>query len=104
MKFVALLHGINVGGNNKVAMSELKACFEKLGFNNVTTYINSGNVIFESAQQSTTTLVKMCESAIEKQFGFHIVCAIISADELVNAVRHAPKWWNNGDAKHNAIL
>lgn len=43
-KFVALLRGINVGGNKKVAMHDLKLCFEDMGFENVSTYINSGNI------------------------------------------------------------
>lgn len=47
-KYVALLRGINVGGNNKVAMPKLKECFESLGYRNVITYINSGNIIFET--------------------------------------------------------
>lgn len=104
MKFIALLRGINVGGNNKVAMSELKACFEVAGFDNVVTYINSGNVVFESVQTDTVKLVAMCEKAIEKQFGFHIICSVVSSDELLDALKHAPKWWNNSDAKHNAIF
>lgn len=104
MKFVALLRGINVGGNNKVAMSDLKSCFEGMGFKNVVSYINSGNIIFESKQEDTAKLVEMCEAAIEKRFGFHIVCSVISATELLEALRHAPKWWNKGDAKHNAIF
>ncbi len=104
MKFVALLRGINVGGNNKVTMPELKACFEKTGFTNVVTYINSGNVIFESTQTDAAILVEICEGAIEKQVGFHIICSVISANELQEALKHAPKWWNNGDAKHNAIF
>lgn len=104
MKFIALLRGINVGGNKKVAMSDLKICFEKLGFNNVITYINSGNVIFEAKQTDTVKLVLMCERAIEKQFGFRVICSVVSADELLAALNHMPKWWNNGDAKHNAIF
>lgn len=104
MKFIALLRGINVGGNNKVAMSELKRCFEEVGFENVVTYINSGNVIFESAHTDTAKLVAMCEAAIEKQFGFRIVCCVVSADELRDALDHAPEWWNKGDARHNAIF
>ncbi|MEO7364210.1 MAG: DUF1697 domain-containing protein [Candidatus Saccharimonadales bacterium] len=104
MKFIALLRGINVGGNNKVAMSDLKSCFETIGCKNVVTYINSGNVIFEYKQAATVKLTTMCEDAIEKQFGFHIICSVISADELLGAMKHAPKWWNNSDAKHNAIF
>lgn len=104
MKYVALLRGINVGGNNRVPMAELKACFERGGFKNVVTYINSGNVIFESDESSLTKLVEICESAIGKQFGFRVVCSVISAHDLRAAVQHAPKWWNAGDAKHNAIF
>lgn len=85
-------------------MPDLKTCFEKIGFTSVVTYINSGNVIFESVQTDTTDLVVLCEKAIEKQFGFHVICSVVSADELLEAIRHAPEWWNNSDAKHNAIF
>lgn len=47
-KYVALLRGINVGGNSKVEMSKLKKCFESFGYQNVFTYINSGNIIYDS--------------------------------------------------------
>lgn len=104
MKFIALLRGINVGGKNKVAMTELKVCFEKLGFNNVAPYINSGNIIFDSMQTDTAKLVSICESAIEKQFGFHVVCLIVAASDLLEAMKHAPEWWNKDDGKHNAIF
>ncbi len=104
MKCIALLRGINVGGNNKVAMPELKSCFERAGFKNVQTYINSGNVIFESTQTSNAKLVEACETAIEKQFGFRVVCSVIIAEELLAALECAPMWWNNGNAKHNAIF
>lgn len=104
MKFIALLRGINVGGNNKVAMSVLKTCFEEVGFTNVITYINSGNIIFESTLTDTDTLIEMCETAIEKQFGFRIICTVLSAEQLLESLKHAPKWWNQGEAKHNAIF
>lgn len=104
MKYVALLRGINVGGNNRVSMSELRSCFEDAGFNNVITYINSGNVIFESGHTDLAKIVEICEELIEKRFGFHVTCSVISANELLDALKHAPKWWNSGDAKHNAIF
>ena len=105
MKYLALLRGINVGGNNNVPMSELMACFEGVGFKNVSTYINSGNVLFESEESSLEKLVKVCEEAIEKHFGFHVVCSVISANELLDAVAHTPDWWNaDSSAKHNAIF
>jgi uncharacterized protein (DUF1697 family) len=105
MKYIALLRGINVGGNNKLSMAELKACFEALGYTQVTTYINSGNVIFEAPESSTAALVKQCEGAIESVFGFRVVCSVISTRDLEEAVRHAPDWWGLPDGdKHNAIF
>jgi uncharacterized protein (DUF1697 family) len=105
MKFIALLRGINVGGNNKVPMTQLKACFEAIGFSNVQTYINSGNVIFDSDRVNKATLVNMCEEAIEKKFGFRVICSVITAEELQKAVREAPAWWDSDDTvKHNAIF
>lgn len=57
-KYIALLRGINVSGKNKIAMPELKIAFEEIGFLNVSTYINSGNVIFSSNIQDKDELIK----------------------------------------------
>ena len=105
MRYVALLRGINVGGKNKVSMTELRAAFETAGFKNVVTYINSGNVLFDSNQTDTAQLVRVCEELIEKTSGFQIVCSVISALDLQSALENAPTWWgvDNG-AKHNAIF
>jgi uncharacterized protein (DUF1697 family) len=105
MKYIALLRGINVGGKNKVPMIELKACFEEAGFQNVMTYINSGNVIFDSEEQSTFELMKKCEDLLEKKFGFFISLAVIDVLTLKDALDNAPKWWDyDSDSKHNAIF
>ena len=105
MKYIALLRGINVGGNNKVSMAQLKLTFESLGFDNVTTYINSGNVIFDAIDQGASSIIAACESAIEKEFGFHVVCSVLAAKDLKDAVTHAPSWWGaDGNDKHNAFL
>ena len=105
MKYIALLRGINVGGNNKVSMGELKACFENAGFKNVLTYINSGNVIFNSDEPDLLLLAKQCEDAIELQFKLPIRVALIEANELKEALEHAPTWWGVDTAsKHNAIF
>jgi uncharacterized protein (DUF1697 family) len=104
MRFIALLRGINVGGNNTVSMAELKKSFEALGFENVRTYINSGNVIFDSTETDKVTLVNLCEAEIQKKFGFRVVCSVITAEELQNAVKHAPSWWGKDDLKHNALF
>lgn len=60
MKYVALLRGINVGGKNKVPMAELKQVFAALNFQNISTYINSGNVIFDTAATDILNLQQQC--------------------------------------------
>lgn len=99
MKYVCLLRGINVGGNNKVSMSDLRQCFLDLGFENVSTYINSGNVFFDAKETNVPKLIAQCETAIKERFGFPVVVTIISKDEFVNALSKAPSWWGNGDRK-----
>jgi len=105
MKYIALLRGINVGGKNRVPMLDLKAIFETLGFTDVQTYINSGNVIFDSTKRDKVALVNICEQAIENKFGFRIVCSVIRAKELHDALKDAPAWWGLDDGvKHNALF
>ncbi len=104
-KYIALLRGINVGGNNMIPMKELKALFEREGFVNVSTYIQSGNVIFSSAPESAESLQRRIETMIETQFGFFVRVCVISARELDEAMDHAPEWWNaDKEAKNNAIF
>lgn len=106
MRCIALLRGINVGGNNKVAMSELRDCFEKRGFTDVKTYINSGNIFFTSEETNTVVLVDVCESAIEERFGFTVIVTVLSKDEFEEALQHAPSWWADGseDTRNDALL
>ena len=104
MTYIALLRGINVGGNNKIDMKQLKSAFIEAGFSDVLTYINSGNVIFSSGLDESAAQAA-CESVIAKDFGLHIAVAILTADELADALAHAPDWWGKAPgAKHNAIF
>jgi len=103
-KYIALLRGVNVGGKNKIAMPELKAAFLRHGFQNVISYINSGNILFDS-ELALQAAKSACESIIETNFGLKITVGIIPAADLVEALKHAPDWWNSGKAsKHNAIF
>lgn len=105
MRYIALLRGINVGGKNKVAMPQLKNCFEAHGFTQVATYINSGNVLFSSPEGDLALLKERCEALIQAGFGLDIPVAVIPAHILEEALGQAPPWWNNGqEAKHNAIF
>ncbi|MBA1144583.1 DUF1697 domain-containing protein [Mesorhizobium neociceri] len=69
--FVALFSGINVGGNRIVKMAELRAFFEALGFIDVASYVQSGNVVFRAKKGDATALTKQIETAFEKKWGFH---------------------------------
>lgn len=105
MQYVALLRGINVGGNNKVPMAELKACLGKLGLENVRTYIQSGNVIFDILATDEVALTAEIEQAIEKTFGFPVVVALFSQSEFEYIAAHAPKdWLRNPEWKYNYLF
>lgn len=94
MQFIALLRGINVGGNNKIEMPKLKALFESLNFTDVKTYINSGNAIFSSGQKDSLKLSKTIQSAIQKEFKLSISTLIISAKDFKNIASSIPSNWN----------
>lgn len=90
-KYLALLRGINVGGNNLIKMADLKACFEKMKFTDVTTYIQSGNVVFTTKATLTGTLETRIEQALSKQFSYSARVVVISHKELREFVENAPK-------------
>lgn len=94
MKYIALLRGINVGGNHKVEMKKLRALFEALGCTNVSSYINSGNVLFESTDDKTHILDKV-ESEFKKAFDFEIPTLIKTAEEMREILNAIPKEWQN---------
>ncbi|MFD9897711.1 DUF1697 domain-containing protein [Mesorhizobium sp. NPDC059025] len=68
--FVALFSGINVGGNRIVKMAELRDFFEQLGFADVASYVQSGNVVFRSTHTDAIALTNMLQDAFEKRWGF----------------------------------
>ncbi|MDR1247572.1 MAG: DUF1697 domain-containing protein [Clostridiales Family XIII bacterium] len=103
-KYISLLRGVNVGGKNKISMPELKTAFEKRGFENVVTYINSGNILFDS-DLGLQEAKAACENLIEAGFGLNIAVGVITAGHLTDALDHAPEWWNrDADSRHNAIF
>lgn len=93
-KYIALLRGVNVGGKNKISMPALKLAFEEIGFLDVITYINSGNIIFSSNIQDENDLIRKCESVIADKFMLSIPVAIVSPIDLSQALNNAPEWWN----------
>ena len=96
MIYVALLRGINVGGKNKVDMSQLRAVFEGAGMTSVTTYINSGNVVFTSRARNRTKLASRLEEAIAAHFGFAVKVLVRDLDGIRQAVEAIHPEWSDG--------
>ncbi len=89
-QYLALLRGINVGGNNIIKMADLKACFESMGLTDVVTYIQSGNVIFKSAEKDNAKLTKKIESGLSERFNYEARLVVISYKQLKQAVEESP--------------
>ena len=104
MRYVALLRGINVGGNTMIRMTELKSSFESLGFKNVTTYINSGNLAFDSAKGAEAKLVSKIETAIEKDFGMRIQIMVREQAAIRDILENNPFEGDFESHKHMHVL
>jgi uncharacterized protein (DUF1697 family) len=104
MIYLALLRGINVGGKTKVEMPRLKAVFEALGCQDVTTYINSGNVIF-SDKRTAKDLVPLIEAALNKEFKLSLRVVLRDAANLKKLCHKIPsKWTNDGEQKTDVMF
>jgi uncharacterized protein (DUF1697 family) len=87
---VALLRGINVGGRNKVPMAELREVAASLGHTGVSTYIQSGNVLFSTGETDTGQLAAALEAAISERFGLRASVVVLSRDELARILDGNP--------------
>ena len=96
-RYVALLRGINISGKNKIAMSELKAGFAELGYTAVSTYLNSGNVVFCADIDDKEGLSNEIRSMINKRFGLDIPVFVVSQEELEDILKNAPEWWGDSN-------
>jgi uncharacterized protein (DUF1697 family) len=90
MKYVALLRGINVTGKNMIKMETLRATFAALGFKNVKSYINSGNLVFETAKTDDGKLAKKIHDVIQTEFGFNISVMVRTMAEIEEIVAWSP--------------
>ena len=96
-RYIALLRGVNISGKNKVPMAELKLGFESLGFSDVRTWLNSGNVVFSSEETEPAALTGQIEGMIQRRFGLEIPVFVLPQEELADTLRHAPDWWGTED-------
>ena len=98
--YVALLRGINVGGKNLIKMTALRACFEESGFDDVTTYIQSGNVIFSSSETSQTRLTARLEGILDAAFDYESNVILLSRKQMLDVVKNKPRGFGANAAKY----
>ena len=108
-RYLALLRGINVGGNNVIAKDDLRRCFEGLGFTNVRTYIQSGNIVFRTPERTpegeTGQLTERVESGLAERFSYAARAIVLSHAGYRAALAAAPAAWGENDAyRHNALF
>lgn len=88
--YIALLRGINVGGKNRLPMKALRDALEKMGLGHVRTYIQSGNVVFDTAQTNKAKLEAMIQQAIQEGFGFSPAVQVLSQQRFEAAIAQNP--------------
>lgn len=100
MTYLALLRGINVGGNNIIKMVDLRNCFTDNGYKDVSTYIQSGNVVFTTNIKSTVELEKSIEKMLNERFNYNGVAIVLSVAELRKVINEAPKGFGSQPDKY----
>ena len=88
--FISLLRGINVSGQKKIKMDELKKLYDSLGFKKVQTYIQSGNVVFECHDASIPKITERIKKKIKESFGFDVIVLIRTKEEFKKITRNNP--------------
>ncbi|MEG2235160.1 MAG: DUF1697 domain-containing protein [Clostridia bacterium] len=99
MQYIALLRGINISGKNKISISELKFELEKNKYQNVSTYLNTGNVIFESDIDDKETIMQDIYNIIKNKFNLEIPLFIMTSLELEDILNNNPNWWGTDNKK-----
>lgn len=88
--YISILRGINVSGQKLIKMDALKKAYENMGFRNVITYVQSGNVIFSASENESEKLEQMIYSRIVKDFGFEVPVIVLTAEKLKEVVDNNP--------------
>ncbi|HSJ83592.1 MAG TPA: DUF1697 domain-containing protein [Acidimicrobiia bacterium] len=99
-RYVALLRGINVGGKNSIKMPALKECFQANGFEDVSTYIQSGNVIFSAAGAGAGELASRIEAMLASTFDLPLRVVLRSRAQMRTVVNRAPDGFGSDPARH----
>lgn len=96
MNYLALLRAINVGGHT-VKMTDLQKMFQTMGFQNVSTYIQSGNVLFDSPETDVAKLTKLIEDHLQSKLGYEVLTCIRTPDQMNHIVTKNPFTMQTGD-------
>jgi len=102
LKYVALLRGINVGKGARVPMKTLKSLLEGLGLSDVVTYLNSGNVVFES-KLGARELTCLIEDELERTFGQKVPTLVKTSAEMIEIAHSIPSEWSNNDREQTYV-
>lgn len=103
--FVALLRGVNVGGNNMISMKSLKESFTTMGFKQVTTYINSGNIVFQSKEDDAQKLGSKIEQMLSRDYQLESKVVVRNLSEMAKLVKSLPRSWDTDSSwRHNVIF
>jgi uncharacterized protein (DUF1697 family) len=99
LTYIALLRGINVGGNNIIKMADLRDCLKSEGFENVQTYIQSGNVVLQADEDNRDALLNQIQEALRSTFDYHNPVVLLRFNELERVITEAPSGY--GDDQEN---
>ena len=103
IRYALLVRGINVGGKNKVVMAQLRQELTELGLENVETYINSGNIFFNSIVPRTK-LIENLQAFFERHYPFIQSFSLMSLEDYEEELRNLPDWWNHEMARKDVLL
>lgn len=100
--YITLLRGINVGSHHIIKMAELKAWLKELGFENISTYIQSGNIVFQTNETVTTLLSQNIQKIIQDKSTFTIPTLTFTKEEWDQSIHNFP--WKNDSSKKELFL
>ena len=103
IRYALLVRGINVGGKNKVVMAQLRQELTELGLENVETYINSGNIFFNSIEPRTK-LIENLQAFFERRYPFIQSFSLLSNQDYEKELRNLPDWWNHEMARKDVLF
>ena len=105
MVYLALLRGINVGGKNQIKMAELKVCLEKAGFENLKTFIQTGNIVFRSDKQDPSKIADLIKQTIKKTFKLDVPTLVLNHEQVRKIVTGLPaSFGKDPDWKYNVLF